>query len=266
MEDIRLSKMNYRSCDLTDQVAIVTGSTRGIGQAIAHGLARAGANLVVVGRSLSTAAQTATAINASGGTAIAVSADVTQRAACQSVMDSAVSHYGRLDIMVCNAGINIVKPALSVQKTDFESVLNVDLKAYFTCAQLAAKQMIHQGTNGSVVMISSIASMVGIPKSVAYTAAKGGVNQLVRSLALEWAPHNIRVNAVGPGWMAHTMSESPTDSLSPELRQQLVSTYIPMNRLGQLEEIVGPTIFLSSSLSSYVTGTVLMVDGGESAQ
>jgi NAD(P)-dependent dehydrogenase (short-subunit alcohol dehydrogenase family) len=252
--------------DLTDRVAIVTGATRGIGQALAKGLASSGAKLVIAGRKLPDAEATAQRIREIGGQAIAIPTDVTQRQDCVHLIDQTIAHYNQLDIMVCNAGINIAKPAISLQEEEWDAIINVDLKGYFNCAQQAAQQMIQQGTGGSIIMNSSIASVVGRPNSAAYTAAKGGVNQLVRTLALEWASHNIRVNAIAPGWMEHTMAGSIVNSFTPERLQQMIETDIPLNRFGRLEELVGPIVFLASAAASYITGTVLMVDGGESAQ
>lgn len=255
--------MNF---DLTDKVAIVTGATRGIGKAIAEGLADAGAKLVITGRKLPDAEATALHIRSVGGEAIAIATDVTQRSDCVQMIKQTVAHYKQLDIMVCNAGINIPKPAISLQEEEWDAVINVNLKGYFNCAQLAAQQMIEQGIGGSIIMNSSIAGVLGRRNSVAYTAAKGGVNQLVRSLALEWASYNIRVNAIAPGWMEHIMVGSIANSFTPDTMQKLIKRDIPMNRLGRLEEVVNPILFLASAAASYMTGTVLMVDGGESIQ
>lgn len=252
--------------DLTGKVAVVTGASRGIGKVIAQELAKAGARLAIANRNFPAAEATVQAIQATGGQAIAIQADVTQRSDCDRLIDQVIADYNHLDIMICNAGINIVKPALLLDEHEWDSVIDVNLKGHFNCAQVAARQMIQQGTGGSIIMNSSIASVVGIPNSVAYTAAKGGVNQLVRTLAIEWATDKIRVNAIAPGWMEHSMVGSIVNSLSPDTLHQLIKTYIPMNRLGKLEELVGPVVFLASEAASYITGTVLMVDGGESAQ
>ncbi|MEA5536963.1 SDR family NAD(P)-dependent oxidoreductase [Crocosphaera sp. XPORK-15E] len=252
--------------DLTDKVAIITGATRGIGKALSYGLSRAGAKIVIVSRNLYEAETNAKIIQDLGGQAIAIQTDVTQTQDCQNLISQVIAHYNQLDIMVCNAGINIVKPALELTDNEWDAIINVNLKGYFNCAKFAAQQMIQQGQGGSIIMNSSIASVVGMPNSVAYSASKGGVNQLVRTLALEWAEYNIRVNAIAPGWMEHTMKGSTTELLALDIKQKLIKTYIPMNRLGRLEELIGPTVFLASAASSYITGTILMVDGGESSQ
>nr|WP_231295509.1 SDR family oxidoreductase [Gloeocapsa sp. PCC 7428] len=141
---------------------------------------------------------------------------------------------------------------------------NVDLKGYFNCAQAAAKQMLQQSTGGSIIMNSSIASVVGIHGLVAYAAAKGGVNQLVKTMAVEWASKGIRVNGFAPGYFENIMQGVSEIHRDPK-KQEQIATFTPMGRRGKPEELVGPVIFLASQASSYVTGTILMVDGGYSA-
>ncbi|CAD5966502.1 Glucose 1-dehydrogenase 2 [Planktothrix tepida] len=246
--------------DLTHKVAIVTGGAQGIGKTIAQGLAQSGSKIVIGDIKLSEAEKTAQIIQDRGGQAIAIQTDVTNRQDCANLINQTVAHYNQLDIMVCNAGINIVKPALSLLEAEWDAIIDVDLKGYFNCAQLAAQQMIQQGTGGSIIMNSSIASVVGFPYAVAYSAAKGGVNQLVRTLAIEWATHGIRVNAIAPGYIDNTIEglENPTPL-------EEIKTFVPMNRKGKLEELIGPVVFLASEAASYVTGAILMVDGGYSA-
>jgi NAD(P)-dependent dehydrogenase (short-subunit alcohol dehydrogenase family) len=251
--------------DLTGKVTIITGSAQGIGRAIAQGLASVGAKVVVADIKAPEAQKTAQIIQEAGGEAIAIPTDVRNRQDCLRLIKQTVDNYHRLDIMVCNAGIDIIKSATSLEEFEWDNIINVNLKGYFHCAQLAAKQMIEQGTGGSIIMNSSIGGVVGIAGSAAYTASKGGVNLLVRSLALEWADHNIRVNGFAPGYIDNIMKGTEAFRRPPQEDQQHLSAVIPMRRRGKPEELIGPVIFLASEAASYVTGEILMVDGGYSA-
>lgn len=230
---------------------------------IAQGLAATGASIVIADMDFIQAEATAREIRHNGGVALALSVDVTIRSDCQQMIEQTITHYGKLDIMVCNAGIDIIKPAVALEEHEWDAIINVNLKGYFNCAQLAAKQMIAQKTAGSIIMNSSIASVVGIPGLVAYAAAKGGVNQLVRTMAVEWATKGIRVNAFAPGYFENIMQGVTVHS--DAAKQAQITNFTPMARRGKPEELVGPVIFLASSASAYVTGSILMVDGGYSA-
>ncbi len=251
--------------DLTGKVAIVTGSARGIGKAIAQGLAAVGVKVVIADIKQAEGEETAKIIQGAGQEAVAFTTDVTKRQECQSLIQQTVDYYNRLDILVCNAGIEILKPMISLEEDEWDAIMNVNLKGYFNCAQLAAKQIIQQGTGGAIIMNSSIASVIGIANCAAYTASKGGVNQLVRSLAIEWAPYKIRVNAFAPGYMNNIMEGTEKFRLPIEQEQENLKRLIPMKRKGEPEELVGSVIFLASAAASYVTGSILMVDGGYSA-
>ncbi|KZL49090.1 oxidoreductase [Nodularia spumigena CENA596] len=251
--------------DLTGKVAIITGAARGIGKAIAQGLADAGVKVVVADIKQAEAEATVKTIQDAGGEAVAFHTDVTKRGDCQNLIQQTVNYYNRLDILVCNAGIDILKPLIALEEDEWDAIINVDLKGYFNCVQLAAKQMIAQGTGGSIIMNSSIAGVIGIADSAAYTAAKGGVNQLVKSLAVEWANYNIRVNAFAPGYINNIMEGTEQFRLPSEQDQEHLKRVIPMKRRGEPQELVGPVIFLASEAAAYVTGTILMVDGGYSA-
>lgn len=251
--------------DLTGKVAIVTGAARGIGRALAQGLAAVGTKVVVADIKVPESEKTVQMIQAAIGEAIAIPTDVRNRQDCLRLIEQTVAHYHKLDIMVCNAGIDIIKSAASLEELEWDDIINVNLKGYFHCAQLAARQMMEQGTGGSIIMNSSIGGVVGITGSAAYTAAKGGVNLLVRSLALEWAEHQIRVNAFAPGYIDNIMEGTETFRRPPEEDRQHLSAVIPMKRRGKPEELVGPVVFLASEAASYVTGAILMVDGGYSA-
>lgn len=256
--------MNRDLFDLSGRVAIITGSGRGLGKVMARGLAEEGAKVVIGDRSVDSAIQTAAEINAAGSVAAATFVDISVRQSCEDLIKFTVSQFGRVDILVNNAGIDIIKPAVSVSESEWDEILNIDLKGHFNCSQFAAIQMMEQGGGGSIINISSIASVVGIHGLVAYSAAKGGINQLTRVMALEWAPKKIRVNAIAPGYFENVMQGADQEHEKPEKQKQIV-IFTPMARRGQPEELIGPVVFLASDASSYVTGTVLFVDGGYTA-
>lgn len=247
--------------DLSGKVAIVTGSGRGLGKAIAVGMAQYGATVVVCSRTLAEAESTAQEIIANGGSAMARRVDTVDRDSCQQLIDDTVAAYGHLDVLVNNAGIDIIEPAEDVAEEAWDQVLNINLKGYFNCSQFAARQMLQQATGGSIVNNSSIAGDVGIKGLTAYAAAKGGVNQMTRTMAVEWASRGIRVNAVSPGYFENIMSGATDEHARPEKRAQVLQS-TPMGRRGLPDELVGPVVFLASDASSYVTGAVLLVDGG----
>ena len=250
--------------DLSGKVAIVTGSGRGLGKAIALGVAEYGATVVACSRTLAEAQATAAEITASGGTASALRVDTGDRASCQALIADTVATHGKLDVLVNNAGIDIIEPAEHFAEDAWDTILNVNLKGYFNCSQFAARQMLAQDTGGSIVNNSSIAGEVGIVGLTAYAAAKGGVNQMTRTMAVEWAPRGIRVNAFSPGYFENIMSGATDEHARPEKRAQVLQ-YTPMGRRGLPDELVGPVVFLVSDASSYVTGAILLVDGGYTA-
>jgi NAD(P)-dependent dehydrogenase (short-subunit alcohol dehydrogenase family) len=250
--------------DLTGKVVIITGSGRGLGKAIALGVAQHGAEVVVCSRTLPEAEATAQEIVANGGTAMALLVDTADRDSCRRLVEDTVAAYGHLDVLVNNAGIDIIEPAEDVAEEAWDQVLNINLKGYFNCSQFAARQMLLQGTGGSIINNSSIAGDVGIKGLTAYAAAKGGVNQMTRTMAVEWADRGVRVNAFSPGYFENIMSGATDEHSRPEKRSQVLQ-FTPMGRRGLPEELVGPVVFFASDASSYVTGAILLVDGGYTA-
>lgn len=248
--------------NLSGKVAIVTGSGRGLGKAMAEGLAACGAKVVVCDRNLEAAQQMVQEIRE--GVAAATFVDIADRSSCEKLMEFTQSEFGRIDILVNNAGIDIIKSAETLQEPEWDKIIDINLKGHFLCSQLAATAIMKQGSGGSIVNISSIASVVGIKGLVAYSAAKGGINQLTRVMALEWASKNIRVNAIAPGYFENVMEGATAEHEQPE-KQKQIETFTPMARRGKPEELIGPVVFLASDASSYVTGTVLFVDGGYTA-
>ena len=253
------------SFDLSGRVAIVTGSGRGLGAAIARGLAEAGASVMLCSRSEAELERTKSEITRAGGKAHMIVADTSDRPSCQRLTDSTVGHFGRVDVLVNNAGIDAIHPAEELTDEDWDRVMNTNLKGYFICSQVVARQMLAQGTGGSIINNSSICSVIGVNGLTVYSATKGGVNQLTRVMAVEWATRGIRVNAIAPGYFDNIMQDATAEHDRSDKQKQVIA-FTPMRRRGRPEELIGPVVFLASDASSYVTGAILFVDGGYTAQ
>ena len=245
------------SFDLTNKVALVTGASRGIGFGLAESLARAGARVAVAARTLEELQPLASSI---GGLAVAM--DVTRVASINAAVDRVRAELGGLDIMVNNAGLGANHPALEVTEADWDGMMAVNLKGLFFCCQAAGRHMLAQGY-GRIVNMSSQASLVGIRDHAVYCASKGGVNQLTRVLALEWSARGVTVNAVAPTFIYTPGTKERLDQ--PEYLRQVVSR-IPAGRVGTIDDVAGAVIYLASDAAGLVTGTVLPVDGGWTAQ
>jgi 2-dehydro-3-deoxy-D-gluconate 5-dehydrogenase len=243
---------------LDNRVALVTGSATGLGAAIAHALAQAGAAVAVHGNSRP-ADESAAAIAAAGGQSHAFQADLSDPAAAERLFKEVAAQFGRVDILINNAGMIHRDPAEEWKLEDWNRVLQVNLTSVFQLSQLAARDMIERGAHGKIVNIASLLSFQGGIRVPAYSASKGGVAQLTKALANEWAPKNIQVNAIAPGYFATTNTE-PLQADAARNRQILER--IPAGRWGQPEELAGAAVYLASSASDYVTGHVLVVDGG----
>ena len=246
--------------DLSGRVAVITGTSRGIGRELAHGFAEAGAIVVGCARSLGRAEQTAAELRANGHETLPVQADVATAEGAEALVQAAAGRYGKLDIFVCNAGVNVKKKAIDVSPQDFDVVIGGNLRSYFLCAQAAARQFMSQGTGGVIVMNSSNASVAAFEGLTPYCAAKGGIDMLVRSLAADWGPDRIRVNAFNPGYTNHSMTGEGQDYLAAASQEIIART--PLRRMAELREMVGPALFLASDAASFVTGTILLADGG----
>ena len=244
---------------LEGKVAVVTGSSRGIGRAVAEGLAGAGAAVTVNGRDPQTTRVVAEGIAASGARSLAISGDVGNSADVHRLIAETVSAFGRLDILVNNAGISpYYKPAETMTEAEWDDIINVNLKSVFLCCQAAARVMIPQ-KSGRIINMSSIASKVALPRMVAYTSAKGAINQLTRVLAVEWASHGILVNAIAPGYIETDLTKGLRENPN---RMEAMLRQIPLGRLGKPADIVGAAVYLASDAASYVTGHILDIDGG----
>lgn len=250
-----MSKFN-----LNNKVAIVTGAGRGIGKAIALGLAEAGAIVVLASRTREQLEELAEEIKYVK--TLVVPADVTKVADVKNLLNKTLEAFRKVDILINNAGITIKKPALEMQEEDWQKIMDINLKGEFLCARIIGEQMVKQ-KSGSIINMASVGGHLGLIGSLGYCATKGGILQMTRVLASEWAKDNVRVNAVSPGYVETELVEGAM-SARPELREKIINR-TPMGRLAKPEEIVGASIFLASDASTYVTGISLIVDGGMSA-
>jgi gluconate 5-dehydrogenase len=244
---------------LRDKVVIVTGGGRGLGLAIARGFAAEGARVAIVGRSRATLDAAAAGIAAEGGTAEPFTADVSREDDVSSLCRGVLDRFGRIDAAISNAGINPwYKRAERTSFAEWQSVIDVNLTGVFLVAKHAGAAMLAQG-EGAIVNVSSIAGRVGLARSAAYCAAKGGVELLTRQLAMEWADRGVRVNAVAPGYFETDLTQGLL--AHPRLGAQ-VRARTPLGRFGRPDEVVGACLFLASPAASYITGASLAVDGG----
>ncbi|GGG08849.1 2-dehydro-3-deoxy-D-gluconate 5-dehydrogenase KduD [Paenibacillus abyssi] len=243
--------------DLSGKTAVVTGAGRGLGKAIALGLAEAGADVVLV-TNRSSADDVKREIEALGRRALAVQADVGDRSQLPGIIEQALQHFGRIDILVNNAGIIRRTPAVDHAYTDWQEVLDVNLNSVFTLCQLAGKEMIRQGS-GKIINIASMLSFQGGITVPGYTASKHAVAGLTKALANEWASKGIQVNAIAPGYMSTDNTEALRDD---PVRSKQILERIPAGRWGELQDMKGPAVFLASSAADYMNGHILCVDGG----
>jgi len=249
--------------DLTGRVAIVTGGNGGIGLAMAHGLAQAGAAVVVAGRNPAKSAVAVSQLEGLGAEAAAVAADVTVEADCQSLVHRSLERFGRLDILINNAGINVRKQPEDYDLAEWHAILDGNLTSAFLCARAAYPAMVRAG-GGKIVNIASLGAFLGLAFAAPYAASKGGMVQLTRSLATAWAKHNIQVNAVQPGWIDTELTEVARRDLPGLHERVLVRT--PAGRWGVPGDLAGVAVFLASPASDFVTGTAITVDGGYGIQ
>lgn len=255
--------MSFPSLRLDDQVALVTGSGSGIGAAIALALAEAGAHVATteLPDRLEHAEAMADQIRAAGRRALALPLDVRDVPAIGAAVARAERELGPLDLMVNNAGVQVARPALEVTEEDWDRVLDVNLRGVFFCAQAAGRVMVPRG-RGRVINIASQNGVIGYFNRAAYCAAKAGVVNLTRVLAIEWARHNVLVNAVGPTFVRTPLGER---TLSDPATRADILARIPLGRVAEPEDVVGAVVYLASPAAAMVTGHTLLVDGGWTA-
>ncbi len=247
--------------DLTGRVALVTGSSRGIGLALAGALGEAGAHVVLNARSAEALGEAATVLRADGLQVDVIVADVTDTSAVNAMIDSIEADIGPLEILVNNAGMQDRAPVLDFDVDRFRALLELNLIAPFIVAQAAARSMVTRG-RGKIINIGSVQSELGRPTIVPYTASKGGLNLMTRGLCADLGPHGIQVNTLAPGYFATELTEPLVQDAE---FSEWVSARTPAGRWGRVEELGGAVVFLASDASSYVNGQTLFVDGGMTA-
>jgi glucose 1-dehydrogenase len=260
MPSIRATSAQGENVKLAGKVAVVTGAGTGIGQGIALAFAKEGASVVVdyVGAA-SVSAETLSKIQDAGGNAIGVDADISDPAQVKSLIDQTVARFGKLDIFVNNAGIEKKFAFVDFPLDNFQKIMAVNLTGPFLCSQAAARQMIAQGTGGRILNISSVHEDLPMPTNAPYCASKGGLRMLMRTIAVELAPHGITVNNIGPGAVFTPIDQDVEKD--PKLNAAILGE-IPLNRWGKPEDIANVAVFLASDDASYVTGSTYFVDGG----
>ncbi len=250
--------MGYPALDLTSKTAVVIGGTSGIGLTIAKGLAQAGANVVPTGRRAELVESAATAIKKSGGRTLAIPSDVTDRASLEALLRAAIAEFGAVDILVNSAGTTKRTPTLDVSEAEWNNILETNLNGTLRACQIFGRHMIER-QRGRIINIASLSSFVALYEVAAYSASKAGVASLTKSLAIEWARHGVGVNAIVPGVLRTDLNAGLLDGTARG-KEFLMRT--PMGRFGKLEELVGAAVFLASDAASFVTGHMLVVDGG----
>ncbi len=249
--------------DLTGRVAIITGGSIGLGRQMAEGLAEMGAHVVLCARKKERCEQAAAELCQLGVQMLALACDVKDPASIQQVVEETLSVFGRIDILINNAGVSWGAPAEQMRIEDWNKVLETNLTGTFLCSQAVGKVMIRQ-RRGKIINMASVAGMGGAQpgtvQAIAYHASKGGVITFTKDLACQWATHNIQVNAIAPGWFPTHMSGWVIEHKREHLLAQ-----IPLRRFGSEHDLKGAAVFLASDASSYVTGHVLVVDGGQTA-
>ena len=245
--------------DLTGKVALVTGSSRGIGRAIAERMAQAGAKVVISSRKADACEAVAAEIRKGGGKAIAHAASISDKAALQALVDRTIAEWGRIDVLVCNAAVNpYFGPLLSITDDAFDKIMDSNVRSNLWLCQMVLPGMAER-KDGAVIIISSIGGLKGSAVLGAYGISKAADFQLVRNLAVEYGPHNVRVNAIAPAIIRTDFARRLWED--PAIYENAVKSY-PLRRIGEPDEVAGPAIMLASRAGSFITGQMLVIDGG----
>jgi len=248
---------------LQGKVAIVTGATKGIGIGCAEEMLKEGAKVVLTGRSVELGREAAQRISRNEGDTLFIACDVKDSSQVKNLIDKTVAHFGRLDIMVSNAGTNGKAEFLEVTEEDWDRIIDTNLKGVFLCGQYAAKQMVKQGDGGVIINMSSVMAVLGLKNQVAYSASKGGINQLTKVMSLGLVDHGIRVNAIGPGPI---MTELMLRVAEDEAVMNAILRRTPAGRVGTCEEVGRVAVFLASDDASFIHGQTVYCDGGRMIQ
>ena len=247
---------------LNNKVAIITGASKGIGKGIAIAYAKEGATVILASRSMDLLSAIADGINNNGGQALAVKVDVRRSESIQAVVDTAVERFGRLDIMVNNAGISMAHPSEELAPEDWVRAVETDLSGVFYGCQSAGRQMMIQG-GGCIINITSVYGIVAAPLRAAYCSSKAAANMLTKVLASEWAAKKIRVNAIAPGYIRTELVMGLVErGIMPV---EAIEKRTPQGRMGEVKDVLGAALFLASEEASFVTGSILTIDGGWTA-
>lgn len=250
--------MSYPGLDLNGKTAVVIGGSSGIGRALAIGLAQAGADVIPSARRAQEVAAAASEIERLGRRSLRITCDVTSESSLHQLLQEALRAFGKVDILVNSAGIAKRLPTLELSDQDWDAILDINLKGVLHACKIFGRHMVER-RYGRIINIASLSSFLGLFQSAAYAASKGGVLSLTRTLAVEWAPDSVCVNAIMPGVFRTALNQKLLDG-TPRGQEFLVRT--PMQRFGQVEELVGAAIFLASDSAGFVTGATIPVDGG----